>query len=730
MAGNVFTRSFAGGEISSELYGRIDLTQYQTGLAGTKNVIVQPHGPAKSRRGSKLIAVLDTESLAVSLTAEHPTREYRFIPFVFNNSQAYALLLTQNKNLVFSKGAQVIDGASPSTFSYFADNTQVADLHYTQSADVLTIVHPDKLVQELRRTSATHFEAVFPDYGTIDPVTGLVLIKPSTSVSAYAPSPPANYSAKVQQYTITVWKAGIGETPHKIGQTEPMISNDLTIMGFYNAVSASGGIPQVPPVELAPDKYIYYKKLNGSWGYIGEQDYAGTAISPDFRDYNIVPDTTRQPPEANSPLGTVLEPQGGINNPSAVTYFAQRRCFAGSRAKPQHFWATVSGTENNFNVSSPTRDDDAITIRIVSGKVSRIKHLVSLTDLLVLTEDGEAIIYTQNSDVFSPLTVAAKTISYHGATNVQPVLTGDSALYVRAQSGRVAEILYDGLSTTYKSNDVCLTAPHLFDGHKIIELTVTRTPFVIVWALRDDGVLLGMTYNPTQKVWAWHKHSFTGQVKAICGIPNGDNDVLYLCVVRDVNVSQVPGVFEKLATVEYLEFTDTTTFDDAFCVDSGVTYQGTATAQVTGLDHLEGLEVAILADGNPHPRRVVTDGTIDLDFEATKVVIGLPAEAEITTLPPTVEVEAFGQGTVKNVNQVKIRVQNTGSIEAGPKGGDMTAYQSSLQGDYGVSDTPLSGFLDITITPTWNSDGQVTIRSVDPLPMTILSVTTEIAVGG
>jgi hypothetical protein len=406
-----------------------------------------------------------------------------------------------------------------------------------------------------------------------------------------------------------------------------------------------------------------------------------------------------------------------------VTYFEQRRCFAGTGNKPQNFWTTRSGTESNMNYSIPTRDDDAIILRLTARQVSKIEHMIPLSDLLLLTSDGDFRIYTQNSDVFSPNTVAARAQSYFGANNVQPITTGESAVYVRNQSSRVHEVAYDNIAYAFKSNDISIMSPHLFDNNLITDMALTRTPFPIVWVVRDDGTLLGVTYMPSQKVWAWHKHTTDGFIESICGIPEGIKDVLYLSVQRTVN-----GVTKRY--IERLDLQEETVLADAFHVDCGLTYIGAATTNITGLGHLEGKTVNILADGAVHPQKVVTGGVINLDFAASKVTVGLPLTADLTTLPLTLQAEAFAQGQVKNVNRVYLRVYRAGEVYTGPSKTKLTKYQDRTDSEYGSLPALQSAELNIEVMPSWGSYGQITVRNSDPTPMTVLSMVLEVALGG
>ena len=679
MSMKTLTRSFAGGVISPEMYGRIDLTQFQTGLAEAKNFIILPHGPARARKGSQYVNAAKIDNRKVAL-----------IEFSFNNEQAYALEFGHLYIRFHTQRGTLASGGSPVEVVSPYTEDEVADIHYVQSADVLTLVHPNHPPQELKRTSATSF--------TLTPISFVPSIAAPTGVTIAATgSGSTSYS-----YVVT----GIAESDEleESGQSAVVtVTNNLTTAGNKNTISWTA--------DPATSRHYVYKLRNGLYGYIGE------TTSNSFADDNITPDMTRTPPITKNPFDSTG------NYPGAVTYFEQRRCFAGTKNKPQNFWATRSGTEANMNFSIPTRDDDSIVLRLAARNVSLIEHMIPLSDLLLLTTDGDFRIYTQNSDVFSPNTVASRAQSYHGANNVQPITSGESAVYIRSQSSRVHEVAYDNIAYAFKANDISIMAPHLFDEYALVDMALTRSPFPIIWAVRDDGVLLGVTYMPSQKVWAWHPHEFDGGfVESIAGVPEGTKDVLYLSIKRTID-----GVEKRY--IECLDLQQESMLEEAFHVDSGLFYSGTPISNITGLDHLEGETVNILADGETHPPQVVTGGAITLEFDASKIAIGLPLTARLKTLPVAVEVEAYAQGHTKNINRVYLRTFQSGRVKVGPSDDKLSEYQATTDENYGSLAALRSQILNIESLPAWDPDGPVIVENSDPTPLTVLSMVLEVAMG-
>ncbi|MDQ4678173.1 hypothetical protein, partial [Stenotrophomonas maltophilia group sp. RNC7] len=148
-----------------------------------------------------------------------------------------------------------------------------------------------------------------------------------------------------------------------------------------------------------------------------------------------------------------------------------------------------------------------------------------------------------------------------------------------------------------------------------------------------------MTYVPEQQVQGWHRHTTaaSGKFESVCCVTEEDEDAVYTIVKRTINGQSVRYV-ERLHSrrVEALE--------DAFFVDAGLSYSGAPATTFGGLDHLEGEEVNILADGAVMSRQVVTGGEVTLQQPASTVHVGLPITADLVTLPMAFEAQAAGQG--------------------------------------------------------------------------------------
>ena len=680
-------RSFAGGEITPELAGRLDLVKYQTGLSLARNFITLPHGPATRRPGFEFIRAAGNSDYPV-----------RLIPFTFSADQTAVLEFGHQYIRFHIGGATLLDPATglPYQIESPYHGADLFDLHYAQSSDVITITHPRYATRELRRLDATSW--VLPQVSFAPPTSAPTNVTVTATVAN-------NQNLTTQKYVVTtVADDGVTES---LPSAPVAASNNLTLAGNYNTITWS-------PVG-GHTRYNVYKLRGGIYGYIGQARGEFSII-----DDNVAPDTTQSPPE------DIIALNSGIGDyPATTTYHEQRRWFAGTDGKPQVVWATRTGTESNLTNSIPSRDDDGMELRIASGQYNRIRHLVALSDLIAFTAGGEFRIYSDGAPAITPTSVTIKPQGYAGASNVQPVVTTGSILYVQAQGSRIRELSYSWEANAYRTVDVSIMAPHRFNGFTITDLAYGRAPDSICWAVRNDGVLLGLTYVPDQQVYGWHVHDTDGAFESVCVVPEGGEDVLYVVVHRTIGASQLRYIERLRSRI----FTDQA---DAFFVDSGLTYDGPPVTMLSGLGHLEGKTVDILADGAVHPQRVVSGGTITLEYPASKVHAGLPITSDLRTLPLALEgAQAVGQGTFKNVNKVHLRVSQSSIVKAGPDFTRLREYPARAVSDpYGSPPALRDGELTLSIDPSWNQDAAVCVRQDLPLPLTVLSMTLEVQTGG
>lgn len=422
------------------------------------------------------------------------------------------------------------------------------------------------------------------------------------------------------------------------------------------------------------------------------------------------------------------------DNPAATTYFEQRRVFCGTPVKPQNIWMTKSGTETNMSYSYPIKDDDRILFRVAAREASSILHAVPLGSLLLLTSSAEWAVTSLNTDALTPSSISVRPQSYVGSNNVQPIIVNNNLIFAAARGGHLRELAYDNNVNSYVTGDLSLRAPHLFDGLEILDLAYQKAPCPTVWAVSSNGDLIGLTYVPEQQVGAFHRHdTYTTQGKSffesVIVVEEDEDDMVYTVVNRAINGQQV-------RFIERLSARRISSQEDGFFVDSGLSYNGDPVQTIGGLDHLVGETVSVMADGAEHPQCVVDEnGEITLQYAASRIVVGLPVTADLQTPPvgiPAAATEASGQGRPKNINRVWVRVHKSFGFKAGPSFEQEDLMETKVRTDevYGTPPYLQSGELELPLVGDWEAEGQVCIRNDKPLPLTVCTITQELAIGG
>jgi hypothetical protein len=149
---------------------------------------------------------------------------------------------------------------------------------------------------------------------------------------------------------------------------------------------------------------------------------------------------------------------------------------------------------------------------------------------------------------------------------------------------------------------------------------------------------------------------------------------------------------------------------------------------ISGLDHLEGKTVAILADGNVVTPQVVTNGAIILSHRASKVHIGLAYTGQLQTLyldtgDPTI------QGKRKNIVALTARVAETRGLKMGQTFDDLTEFKERDLSTIGQPIKLFTGDDRMIIGGGWTTEGQMCLQQDNPLPATILGVIPEVTPG-
>lgn len=846
--------SFAAGEVSPEVWARVDIAKYQVGLEVALNFLVKPQGGLINRPGCEFIA-----------PCKFADQEAVLIPFSFNTEQTYMLVFSEQCMWVIRDGGMVLNssqniggitqadpgvltvtshGYSDGTWIFvsgitgmtelnnrffkianstthtftlqdqngndidtsgftayssggtvasiyeistpYAD-TDLSELNYTQSADIMTLVHQGYQQRDLSRTGHTSW--------TLSTKTFAASIAAPTGVGA---TNSTGSGSTTYDYVVTAEDDDTGEI--SVASSNATCTNDLGTAGNENTISWSA--------VSGAERYNVYKKKNGIYGWIGQ--------TPDlsFIDDNIGPDVTDTPPENRNPYGS------SDNYPGAVMYHEQREIFGGTINNQNAVEATQIGRYNNMNRSRPTKADDSWSFGIVAEDVQEVRAFVSLTDLLAFTSNGVwKMAPGSSSDTITPSSISVRQQSVDGIKKgIKPLVVGNTVLYVHDMGHTIGDIGYNFQNDAYIGDDLTILAKHLFKTYPLVDWTWHKEPYRCAWGIREDGIACAMTYQRNHQVWAWTRHETDGLFKRAATIREGDENFTYFIIDRVIG-GQTFKYIERMKTRRF------TNVDEAFFVDSGLTIDnwnanaastvtltggvdwdvdetltltenatlspfvagdvgreivlrvvdsngvitdrcrfkitghtsstvvsvqplqavpenmqgvaltgyGFAQSTISNLWHLEGKTVIALADGDVEGDEddlVVTDGEITLQTAAVQIHVGLGYNCDFKTLRLTGSPQnAPVVGQIKSIPYVDVFLEETRGLEFGPNFDNLRPLFERDDEDWGEPGDLITGLERVYMKSDWN-DGQFVIRQSYPLPAGINGIMPEVEVGG
>ncbi len=456
----------------------------------------------------------------------------------------------------------------------------------------------------------------------------------------------------------------------------------------------------------------------------------GVTVISSGENYSNPSITVKASQGSGARLRAVLYTEGDYDYPSANTQYDQRRVFAGTYAHPVKVLMTNAGQQDLMMYHLPTMADDRISLEAVTADADRIIHAVSLDSLILFTRSAELRVFTQNSDALSPDSVAVRPQSYVGSNNVQPLICNSNVLYAASRGGHLRSLNFSYAAQGYASGDLSLVCPHLFDSKDITDLALSKAPVQVAWAVSSDGKLLALTYYPEQEVAAWSMLETSGEFESCCVVSEGAEDHLYVVVKRSVNGNER----RYIERLEYYnvpkdaeDFRQLDSFIDAVWTKSKAAGETT----LTGLEHLEGMEVTAVCDGVEYSGLRVQNGRTTVPTGAfSRAMVGLPYVCRVTTVPLAAAAGTSSlQGHVKNPSQVYLRCRHDGDLFVGdaqsqelwPVKRDDLSFKKGPAGSQVVS---------VNITGAWAQSGQVTIEHRNALPLEINAIVGEYSIEG
>jgi len=718
--------NFTAGELSPRLDGRNDLSKYPAGCKTLENIVIYPHGAAARRPGTQFISEVKTSSAKT-----------RLIPFEFSTTQTYVLEFGNQYMRVYKDKGRV--ETSPGTAFEISTpylTAELFDIKFAQSADVMYLTHPSHPTKKLSRTGHTAWTLT-----TVNFTNGPFL---DTNIS-----------------TTTLQPSGTSGSVTITASASTFVSTDVDRL-----IRIGDGIAKITN--------------------FGSATSVTATTSTNFANTNAVTDWS---------LGAFSNTTG---HPSCVTFFEQRLVFAATLNNPQTIYFSKSGDYENMdaNIGGTVADDDAIVYTIASNQVNAIRFLSPTRTLIIGTAGGEFAVYGGgDNDAITPTNIIIKKQSNFGGANIDAVPVGNATLFLQRAKRKIRELAFNFDVDGYVAPDLTILAEHITKGG-ITQMAYQEEPLSIIYAVREDGELVALTYQRDQQVVAWHRHIFGGAFgtgNAVCEsiavIPTDlDEYEVYVIIKRTINGATKRYV-EVLNTFDFTE-TDNTSFN---YLDSQLNYDGVSTTlngditnsattitladassfnssgkikinkeiiaytgkssndltgctrgqnlttaaahtsgdtvdqvveTLSGLTHLEGQTVSILADGATHPTKTVSSGAIGLDRPAKKVKVGL----SYTSLLQTMRIDAgsqngTSQGKTKRIYEITLRLFETVGVEVGPDLDNLERipFRSSANPmNEGIA--PFTGDKEVEFRGNYDTDGFIVIRQTQPLPLTVLSV--------
>lgn len=424
--------------------------------------------------------------------------------------------------------------------------------------------------------------------------------------------------------------------------------------------------------------------------------------------------------------------------PSVPSFFQQRLVLAGSNGAPQTLYMSKTGAYFNFDSSSPPQATDYIQATLVSGTLNTIKSIVSSTaGMLVLSDKSSWLINGGSSgSAVSPSAIVANPQSYNGANDVPPIVANYDVLYVQEKGASIRDLAYNIYFNVFTGTDISIIASHLFFGFQILEWAWAEEPYKVVWAIRNDGVMLTLTFLKEQDFCGWSHQITAGNFKSVAVVTEaatvGFVDAIYTVVERAVegqSLQYIERVAGRLLT---------NGASSAWTVDAGLQYNGTPTTTFSGGEHLAGLTVTGLADGVVIPPFTMpVSGEFTLPTAASVVTVGIGFICQLQTLALDIG-EPSVQGKVKKIPDVNVRVNETLGLTIGNDFNHLTvmkdlvvgAVSSQLTGQQAqVVNSLYSGDARTYLGSAYTVPGQYCIQQSLPLPATVLGVFPSIVVG-
>lgn len=616
MPGNIVSASFARGEVTPELGGRVDIASYKTSLATCRNMIVRSYGGVYNRFGTSFLG------FAAGTGQGGAGTQSRLRRFKFNSTDVYVLEFSPLIMRVIRNDAYVLDTLKPivnvqTVAGYGAAISLTVNGHGYVEGDM--IVTDDTLVGANLLQGRWLVVAGVIDGNNFfinDPVTGSPITNIGTPYISGGNSghvyyittpytandlPVMSFVQSADVMTITsisqlemslarsgdaAWTlttptfapdipapTGLTCTPNLTGTTEftYCVTAINAVTGEESLASAvvtitngadptSNTVAWTPPPGFTVSLYTVYAGINGVYGFIGDTPNSS------FVDTGFAPDLSTTPPLAADPWA------GGGNNPDTAMYFQQRLIRAGSLANPDTLYCSQVGLFYNMSVSQPATDSDALTFTLTSREVNQVRHMVPIKQDLIAFTAGQEWRITANGAAFAAPNLAILPQSAWGSGYLEPIVIGLTIMYVRDNGMTVRSARYTYLSDAYTGEETSLLSSHLLTPtSQMTSWGFGTTPDPIIVGVLSNGQATCQTYQEEQQINGWTRWDTAGVFETVEVVrpdltSDSLDDEIYFVANRVVNGSLNVRTVEKIRPRRFSDVRD------GYFVDAGLSY--------------------------------------------------------------------------------------------------------------------------------------------------------------
>ena len=622
---NPLQSNFNAGELGLSLDGRVDMAKYGNGSRKMRNFIPTVQGPAKRRMGRRYVVEVKNSANRTWLASFRFSSDQAFVIEIgdrymrfhtqhgqlqtgavtaYNGATNYTIGdLASNAGVNYYCIAATVGNAPPNATYWYALTGTIyeiptpyvlADLTNTdgtfrlsmaQTADVIFIAHSKYPIQQLTRVNNTRWTLAAasikngPFIGTDPDATTTVYASAATGVGITLTASVSTFTADdvgtlflLEQKKIDAYK--VWEVNKAIVINDERRSDGNVYKALNAANTGSVKPTHQEGAKFDGDNGIQWQYEHSGYGVALITAQAGatataTVISElPSQAVGVANASTRWSKSAWS---------AGKGYPALICFFRERLALV----RGAKLWFSVTSDFLNFanREGSDTVPDSAISIDITTDQLNDAVWMTPANSLLVGTVGTEfSIGETSTSDVFGPGNITAKKQTGHGGRQVQPVTVNDSILFMQRAGRRLREIRFSFDSDGYQTVDMTVLNEDITRG-RIIQMCFQEEPFSVVWAVCNNGDLLGFTFSREQDVIGWHKHPTVGLAESVVSIPTPDGLQDEIWTISKYSING--------ATKRYVEYQEKdwiaadTALKDAVFMDCAATYSGVNTTVAT-----------------------------------------------------------------------------------------------------------------------------------------------------